>query len=109
MTTLPDILEVQPLAKPPNCKVTVSRSTSATNRAPLLVVFEAQEHEDCFTVSPAEAAQLLGAEAETGTDHGMVMCFSSSGLKVPGIRFKNRERVSEMLSNFSQKLEQLRA
>jgi len=109
VTALPDILEIIPPAKPPNCKVTVPRSISATNRVPSLAVFEAQEHEDCFAVSPAESAQLLGAEAETDTDHGMVMCFSSSGLKVPGIRFKNRERVSEMFSNFSQKLEQLRA
>src|SRR5690349_10763077 len=34
--TLPDILEIQPLAKPPNCTITVPGSKSITNRALIL-------------------------------------------------------------------------
>ncbi|HUK81977.1 MAG TPA: tetratricopeptide repeat protein [Verrucomicrobiae bacterium] len=36
MITFPDILEIQPLAKPPNCKVAVPGSKSITNRALIL-------------------------------------------------------------------------
>ena len=36
MKPLPDILEIQPLAKPPNCTVTVPGSKSITNRALIL-------------------------------------------------------------------------
>jgi 3-phosphoshikimate 1-carboxyvinyltransferase len=36
VTPLPNILEVQPLTKPPNCKVTVPGSKSITNRALIL-------------------------------------------------------------------------
>ncbi len=36
MTNLPDILEIRPLTKPPNCTVTVPGSKSITNRALIL-------------------------------------------------------------------------
>src|SRR5438876_2775417 len=36
MKPLPDILEVQPLAKPPHCTITVPGSKSITNRALIL-------------------------------------------------------------------------
>ena len=36
MKPLPDILEIQPLAKPPNCTITVPGSKSITNRALIL-------------------------------------------------------------------------
>src|SRR5262245_61394408 len=36
MTKLPDILEIKPLTKPPNCTVTVPGSKSITNRALIL-------------------------------------------------------------------------
>jgi 3-phosphoshikimate 1-carboxyvinyltransferase len=38
---LPDILEIQPLAKPPNCTITVPGSKSITNRALILAALSA--------------------------------------------------------------------
>ncbi|MGO9243216.1 MAG: 3-phosphoshikimate 1-carboxyvinyltransferase [Verrucomicrobiia bacterium] len=69
---------------------------------------EAEEHEDGFTVWPAEPGQLHGADIETYNDHRMAMCFSVLGLKVPGIRIKNPGCVSKTFPNFFDKLEQLR-
>jgi 3-phosphoshikimate 1-carboxyvinyltransferase len=69
---------------------------------------KAKEHEDGFTVWPAEAGQLHGAEIETYNDHRMAMCFAVLGLKVPGIRIKNPGCVSKTFPNFFDKLEQLR-
>src|SRR5580765_4097539 len=36
MKAVPDILEIQPLTKPPNCTITVPGSKSITNRALIL-------------------------------------------------------------------------
>src|SRR5438094_825793 len=36
MNTLPDILQIEPLARPPNCTITVPGSKSITNRALIL-------------------------------------------------------------------------
>jgi 3-phosphoshikimate 1-carboxyvinyltransferase len=69
---------------------------------------KAEEHEDGFTVWPAEPGQLHGADIETYNDHRMAMCFSVLGLKVPGIRIKNPGCVSKTFPNFFDKLEQLR-
>jgi 3-phosphoshikimate 1-carboxyvinyltransferase len=69
---------------------------------------KAEEHEDGFTVWPAEPGRLLGAEIETYNDHRMAMCFAVLGLKVPGIRIKNPGCVSKTFPNFFEKLEQLR-
>ncbi|MGD1020465.1 MAG: 3-phosphoshikimate 1-carboxyvinyltransferase [Verrucomicrobiia bacterium] len=69
---------------------------------------KAEEHENGFTVWPAEAGQLHGADIETYNDHRMAMCFSVLGLKVPGIRIKNPGCVSKTFPNFFEKLEQLR-
>jgi 3-phosphoshikimate 1-carboxyvinyltransferase len=69
---------------------------------------KAEEHEDGFTVWPAETGQLHGADIETYNDHRMAMCFSVLGLKVPGIRIKNPSCVSKTFPNFFEKLEQLR-
>lgn len=69
---------------------------------------KAEEHEDGFTVWPAEPGQLHGADIETYDDHRMAMCFSVLGLKVPGIRIKNPGCVSKTFPNFFEKLEQLR-
>jgi 3-phosphoshikimate 1-carboxyvinyltransferase len=68
----------------------------------------AEDHEDGFTVWPAEAGQLHGADIETYNDHRMAMCFSVLGLKVPGIRIKNPSCVNKTFPNFFDKLEQLR-
>ena len=70
---------------------------------------KAEEHENGFTVWPAEPGQLHGADIETYHDHRMAMCFSVLGLKVPGIRIKNPACVSKTFPNFFEKLEQLRA
>ncbi|HTS16611.1 MAG TPA: 3-phosphoshikimate 1-carboxyvinyltransferase [Verrucomicrobiae bacterium] len=67
-----------------------------------------EEHEEGFTVWPAEPGQLHGADIETYNDHRMAMCFSVLGLKVPGIRIKNPGCVSKTFPNFFDKLEQLR-
>ena len=69
---------------------------------------KADEHEDGFTVWPADPGQLHGADIETYNDHRMAMCFSVLGLKVPGIRIKNPGCVSKTFPNFFDKLEQLR-
>ena len=69
---------------------------------------KAAEHEDGFTVWPAEPSQLHGADIETYNDHRMAMCFAVLGLKVPGIRIKNPGCVSKTFPNFFDKLEQLR-
>jgi 3-phosphoshikimate 1-carboxyvinyltransferase len=69
---------------------------------------KAEEHEDGFTVWPAEPGQLHGADIETYNDHRMAMCFAVLGLKVPGIRIKNPGCVSKTFPNFFEKLEQLR-
>ena len=69
---------------------------------------KAEEHENGFTVWPAEPGQLHGADIETYHDHRMAMCFSVLGLKVPGIRIKNPQCVSKTFPNFFDKLEQLR-
>jgi 3-phosphoshikimate 1-carboxyvinyltransferase len=69
---------------------------------------KAEEHEDGFTVWPAEHGQLHGADIETYNDHRMAMCFAVLGLKVPGIRIKNPGCVSKTFPNFFEKLEQLR-
>ena len=69
---------------------------------------KAEEHDDGFTVWPAEAGQLHGADIETYNDHRMAMCFAVLGLKVPGIRIKNPSCVSKTFPNFFEKLEQLR-
>jgi 3-phosphoshikimate 1-carboxyvinyltransferase len=63
---------------------------------------------DSFTVWPADAGQLHGADIETYNDHRMAMCFAVLGLKVPGIRIKNPGCVSKTVPNFFDKLEQLR-
>jgi len=68
-----------------------------------------EEHLEGFTVWPAEAGQLHGAEIETYKDHRMAMCFAVLGLKVPGIRIKNPACVSKTFPNFFEKLEQLRS
>ncbi len=67
-----------------------------------------EEHDDGFTVWPAKAGQLHGADIETYNDHRMAMSFSVLGLKVPGIRIKNPACVSKTFPNFFDKLEQLR-
>ena len=69
---------------------------------------KAEEHEDGFTVWPAEHGVLRRADIETYNDHRMAMCFSVLGLKVPGIRIKNPGCVSKTFPNFFDKLEQLR-
>jgi 3-phosphoshikimate 1-carboxyvinyltransferase len=69
---------------------------------------KAEEHEDGFTVWPAEKGQLHKADIETYNDHRMAMCFAVLGLKVPGIRIKNPGCVSKTFPNFFEKLEQLR-
>ena len=69
---------------------------------------KAEEHENGFTVWPAEPGQLHGADIETYNDHRMAMCFAVLGLKVPGIRIKNPGCVSKTFPNFFEKLEQLR-
>ncbi len=69
---------------------------------------KAEEHDDGFTVWPAKAGQLHGADIETYNDHRIAMCFSVLGLKVPGIRIKNPRCVSKTFPNFFDKLEQLR-
>ena len=69
---------------------------------------KAEEHEDGFTVWPAEPGQLHGADIETYNDHRMAMCFAVLGLKIPGIRIKNPDCVSKTFPNFFEKLEQLR-
>jgi 3-phosphoshikimate 1-carboxyvinyltransferase len=68
----------------------------------------AEEHQDGFTVWPAEPELLRGADIETYNDHRMAMCFSVLGLKVPGIRIKNPSCVNKTFPNFFDKLEQLR-
>jgi len=67
-----------------------------------------EEHEDGFTVWPAEPGQLHGAEIETYDDHRMAMSFAVLGLKVPGILIKNPSCVNKTFPNFFEKLEQLR-
>lgn len=69
---------------------------------------KAEEHEDGFTVWPAEKDHLHEADVETYNDHRMAMCFAVLGLKVPGIRIKNPGCVSKTFPNFFEKLEQLR-
>jgi 3-phosphoshikimate 1-carboxyvinyltransferase len=69
---------------------------------------KAEEHDEGFTVWPAEPGQLHGADIETYNDHRMAMCFAVLGLKVPGIRIKNPSCVSKTFPNFFEKLEQLR-
>jgi 3-phosphoshikimate 1-carboxyvinyltransferase len=69
---------------------------------------KAEEHEDGFTVWPAELGQLHGADIETYNDHRMAMCFAVLGLKVPGIRIKNPGCVGKTFPNFFERLEQLR-
>jgi 3-phosphoshikimate 1-carboxyvinyltransferase len=68
----------------------------------------AEEHADGFTVWPATAEQLRGADIETYNDHRMAMCFAVLGLKLPGIRVKNPSCVNKTFPNFFDKLEQLR-
>jgi 3-phosphoshikimate 1-carboxyvinyltransferase len=67
-----------------------------------------EEHEDGFTVWPAEHGLLRRADIETYNDHRMAMCFAVLGLKIPGIRIRNPACVSKTFPNFFDKLEQLR-
>ena len=67
-----------------------------------------EERADGFSVWPAEASQLHGADIETYNDHRMAMCFAVLGLKVPGIRIKNPSCVNKTFPNFFEKLERLR-
>lgn len=62
---------------------------------------EVVEAGDSLTVYPSE---LLGAEIETYDDHRIAMCFSTLGLKVPGMRIRNPGCVGKTFPNFYAKL-----
>jgi 3-phosphoshikimate 1-carboxyvinyltransferase len=47
---------------------------------------------------------LHGAEIETYDDHRVAMCFSTLGLKVPGMRIRNPDCVKKTFPNFYAKL-----
>ena len=49
-------------------------------------------------------SELHGAEIETYDDHRMAMCFSTLGLRVPGLRIRNPACVAKTFPNFYAKL-----
>ncbi|HEY7466271.1 MAG TPA: 3-phosphoshikimate 1-carboxyvinyltransferase, partial [Dehalococcoidia bacterium] len=59
------------------------------------------EDGDTLEVYPSE---LHGAEIETYDDHRIAMCFSTLGLKVPGMRIRNPGCVGKTFPNFYAKL-----
>jgi 3-phosphoshikimate 1-carboxyvinyltransferase len=59
------------------------------------------EDVDTLDVYPSE---LHGAEIETYDDHRIAMCFSTLGLKVPGMRIRNPACVGKTFPNFYAKL-----
>jgi 3-phosphoshikimate 1-carboxyvinyltransferase len=59
------------------------------------------EEDDTLTVYPSI---LHGAEIETYDDHRVAMCFSTLGLKVPGMRIRNPDCVAKTFPNFYAKL-----
>jgi 3-phosphoshikimate 1-carboxyvinyltransferase len=59
------------------------------------------EQGDTLEVVPSD---LHGAEIETYDDHRVAMCFSTLGLKVPGMRIRNPECVKKTFPNFYAKL-----
>jgi 3-phosphoshikimate 1-carboxyvinyltransferase len=59
------------------------------------------EDGDTLEVFPSA---LHGAEIETYDDHRVAMCFSTIGLKVPGIRIRNPACVKKTFPNFYAKL-----
>jgi 3-phosphoshikimate 1-carboxyvinyltransferase len=62
---------------------------------------EVVESGDSLTVYPSE---LHEAEIETYDDHRIAMCFSTLGLKVPGMRIHNPGCVGKTFPNFYAKL-----
>ncbi len=56
---------------------------------------------DTLEVFPSE---LHGAEIETYDDHRVAMCFSTLGLRVPGMRIRQPECVKKTFPNFYAKL-----
>jgi 3-phosphoshikimate 1-carboxyvinyltransferase len=60
-----------------------------------------EEDGDTLQVYPSE---LHGAEIETYDDHRIAMCFSTLGLKVPGMRIRNPACVGKTFPNFYAKL-----
>lgn len=60
-----------------------------------------QEEGDTLTVHPGP---LRGATVATYDDHRIAMCFSTLGLKVPGLRIENPGCVKKTFPNFYQKL-----
>src|SRR5437867_2583990 len=74
MTKLPDILEIKPLAKPPDCTITVPGSKSITNRA---LILAALSDKRCTlrgalwaddTRVMVDSLQKLGFEVKVSTD-----------------------------------------
>jgi 3-phosphoshikimate 1-carboxyvinyltransferase len=59
------------------------------------------EEGDTLTVYPSK---LHGAEIETYDDHRVAMCFSTLGLKVPGMRIREPRCVNKTFPNFYAKL-----
>lgn len=59
------------------------------------------EDGDTLEIQPS---QLHGAEIETYDDHRIAMCFSTLGLKVPGMRIRNPGCVGKTFPNFYAKL-----
>jgi 3-phosphoshikimate 1-carboxyvinyltransferase len=59
------------------------------------------EEGDTLTVFPSK---LHGAEIETYDDHRIAMCFSTLGLKVPGMRIRDPRCVNKTFPNFYAKL-----
>jgi 3-phosphoshikimate 1-carboxyvinyltransferase len=62
---------------------------------------EVVESGDSLMVYPSK---LHGAEIETYDDHRIAMCFSTLGLKVPGMRIRNPGCVGKTFPNFYAKL-----
>ena len=60
-----------------------------------------KETGDVLDVFPSE---LHGAEIETYDDHRVAMCFSTLGLRVPGMRIRNPNCVGKTFPNFDAKL-----
>jgi 3-phosphoshikimate 1-carboxyvinyltransferase len=56
---------------------------------------------DVLDIAPSE---LHGAEIETYDDHRVAMCFSTLGLRVPGIRIQDPSCVKKTFPNFYAKL-----
>ncbi len=60
-----------------------------------------KEEGDTLTIHPGP---LHGATIATYDDHRIAMCFSTLGLKVPGLRIENPSCVKKTFPNFYQKL-----